>query len=323
MVTVDDTLEVDDYDEFGLLHENAEEWDQPFSGRPDISREYLDIAPHGRLSYIKWGTDDPELVFLHGGGQNAHTWDYVALFLGRPAISVDLPGHGRSYRRDDKNYGPWENVVALETALPQLAPNAAAVVGMSLGGATTTHLAAKRPDLCRKAVIVDVTPSVNNMNRSMSTIERGTVGLIGAQPVYETFEEMSDAAIALSPYRGASGVRRGVRHNSYRLPDGKWTWRYDLQGGRADRPPDEAAKAAAARNWADFTPMWDDVSNITVPAMLVRGGESKFVLDEDVEEFRKRLPSVRYEVVPGAGHAVQSDQPLQVVALINDFVFGA
>jgi pimeloyl-ACP methyl ester carboxylesterase len=320
MLSVDDTLEVDDYDEFGLLHENAEEWSQPFPGRPEVSRHYLEIAPERRLSYIKWGSADPELVFLHGGGQNAHTWDYVALFLGRPAVAVDLPGHGRSYRREDRNYGPWENVVALETALPQIAPAAAAVVGMSLGGATTTHMAAKRPDFCRKAVIVDVTPSVNNADRSMSTMERGTVGLIGAQPVYDTFEEMAQAAIALSPYRGASGVRRGVRHNSYRTPDGKWTWRYDLQGGRADQAQQQPAEAQA-RRWADFTPMWEDVGNITVPTMLVRGGESKFVLDEDVEEFQKRLPSVRYEVVPGAGHAVQSDQPLALVALIQDFVF--
>jgi pimeloyl-ACP methyl ester carboxylesterase len=322
MTTVDDTLEVDDYDEFGLLHENAEEWDQPFEGRPEVSRGYLEIEPDQRLSYIKWGSEDPEIVFLHGGGQNAHTWDYIALFLGRPAISFDLPGHGRSYRRDDKNYGPWNNVEALEIAVPQLAPNAKVVVGMSLGGATATHFAAKRPDLCRRAVIVDVTPSVNNIDRSMSTMERGTVGLIGAQPTYDTFEEMADAAIALSPYRGASGVRRGVRHNSYRTEDGKWTWRYDLQGGRADRV-DKDAVQMPVRNWADFTPMWDEVNTITVPTMLVRGGESKFVLDADVEEFQKRLPSVRYEVVPGAGHAVQSDQPLALVALIEDFAFGS
>jgi pimeloyl-ACP methyl ester carboxylesterase len=321
-MNVDDTLEVDDYDEFGLLHENAEEWDQPFAGRPDVSRHYFEVAPDRRLSYIKWGSDDPELVFLHGGGQNGHTWDYIALFLGRSAICVDLPGHGRSYRRDDGNYGPWENVIALEAALREIAPNAVAIVGMSLGGATATHMAAKRPDLCRKAVIVDVTPSVNNTDRSMTTMERGTVGLIGAQPVYETFEEMAESAIALSPYRGASGVRRGVRHNSYRAADGKWTWRYDLMGGRSDQV--EANETAAPdRNWADFTRMWDEVTTISVPTMLVRGGESKFVLDEDVEEFQKRLPSVRYEVVPGAGHAVQSDQPLVLVALIEDFVFGA
>ena len=55
--------------------------------------------------------------------------------------------------------------------------------------------------------------------------------------------------------------------------------------------------------------------------MLVHGGLSKFVTDEDVAEFLRRLPSTRYEVVDGAGHAVQSDRPLELVALIEDFAF--
>jgi pimeloyl-ACP methyl ester carboxylesterase len=54
-------------------------------------------------------------------------------------------------------------------------------------------------------------------------------------------------------------------------------------------------------------------------AMLVRGGSSQYVRDEDVERFQRRLPSLRYEVVEGAGHAVQSDRPLELVALIRDF----
>jgi esterase len=57
--------------------------------------------------------------------------------------------------------------------------------------------------------------------------------------------------------------------------------------------------------------------------MLVRGGDSKFVTDNDVAEFRRRMPGVRTEVVPGAGHAIQSDQPLALTALISDFVFSS
>jgi pimeloyl-ACP methyl ester carboxylesterase len=313
MTTVDETLEVDDYDEFGLLHENAEEWGLPFTGQPDVARASLDVAPGQQLSYIRWGSADPEVVYLHGGGQNAHTWDTVALALGRPAIAFDLPGHGRSYRREDRNYGPWRNVEALEVAIPALVPHATVVVGMSLGGATATHLAAKRPDLCPRAVIVDVTPQVNDPSRTMTTLERGSVTLIGGPPTYESFEAMATAAIELSPYRAASGVRRGVRHNAYRRPDGLWTWRYDLFGPRPEN----------AGEWSDFTPLWDDVSRITVPTMLVRGGESKFVTDGDVAEFQRRLPSVRYQVVAGAGHAIQSDRPLQLVGLIEEWAFGA
>ena len=65
------------------------------------------------------------------------------------------------------------------------------------------------------------------------------------------------------------------------------------------------------------------MSAITVPTMLVRGGSSKFVLDEDESEMRRRLPGLRVEVVDGAGHAVQSDRPLDLVALIENFAFGA
>ncbi|MGH9026491.1 MAG: alpha/beta fold hydrolase, partial [Acidimicrobiia bacterium] len=178
MARVDDTLAADDYDEFGLLHENAEEWGLPFAGRPPVERQTFELPSGDELSYIRWGTEPAEIVFLHGGGQNAHTWDTVVLALGRPAVAVDLPGHGHSYRRPDRNYLPWSNAAAVATMLEQVAPNAAAIAGMSLGGATTIRLAATRPDLCRSAVIVDVTPQINDPARELTTTERGSVSLI-------------------------------------------------------------------------------------------------------------------------------------------------
>lgn len=94
-----------------------------------------------------------------------------------------------------------------------------------------------------------------------------------------------------------------------RLADGRWAWRYDLFG-----------RTEGQRDWVDFTPLWDDVGDITMPTMLMLGDDSVYVLPEDVAEFRRRLPSVRVESVRGAGHAVQSDQPAALVALLDDFV---
>jgi pimeloyl-ACP methyl ester carboxylesterase len=48
--------------------------------------------------------------------------------------------------------------------------------------------------------------------------------------------------------------------------------------------------------------------------------ESSFVEPDDIAEFRRRLPSVRVEVVTGSGHAVQSDQPAALAAIIQAFV---
>ena len=297
----------DDYDEFGFLGAIADEYRLPRSRPPALARGQLELGSGQRLSYLKWGDAEPELVFLHGGGQNAHTWDTVLLALGRPALAVDLPGHGRSSWREDRDYGPWKNADALAVALPELAPNAAAVIGMSLGGATTIRLAAERPDLVRKAVIVDVSPQVNDPSRQMTRADRGAVALIAGPPTYDSLEAMAEAAIALSPNRSPESVRRGVRHNARRLPEGRWGWRYDLFGG--------------PHRGTDFTKLWDDVLRIRQPAMLVLGGESKFVAETDRAEMKRRIPSLRVEVVGGAGHAVQSDQPLELVRLIEDFVF--
>lgn len=302
---------LNDYDEFVSLREVASELSLPTDNLPNVERGAIETGAGEWLSYLRWGSDDPELVFLHGGGQNAHTWDYVALALGRSAIAFDLPGHGHSYRRADGNYGPWNNTDVLAQVVPVLAPNAAAVIGMSLGGATLIRFAAAHPDICRKAVIVDVTPQVNDPSRSFTTMERGSVALISGPPTYASLEEMADAAVALSPFRSAAGVRRGVRHNAYQRADGRWAWRYDLGGPRPEGQP----------HWSDFTSLWDDASTIRIPTMLVLGGESKYVSAEDRTEMEQRIKDLRVEVVPGAGHAVQSDRPMVLVDLINTFVF--
>ena len=181
---------------------------------------------------------------------------------------------------------------------------------MSLGGGTAIRLAAARPDLVRKAVIIDVTPQVQEATRSMSKADRGAVALVAGPPVFDSFAAIAAAAVAASPRRPRSAVERGVRHNAVELPDGRWTWRYDLFG---ELPAGQF----------DYTALWQDVSAIDAPVMLVRGGDSKFVTDNDVAEFRRRMPGVRTEVVPGSGHAIQSDQPLALTALISDFVFDA
>jgi pimeloyl-ACP methyl ester carboxylesterase len=57
--------------EFALLNENAE---QTGVTGPSPTVERIDRGP---ISALKFGDGPPRVVFLHGGGQNAHTWDTV------------------------------------------------------------------------------------------------------------------------------------------------------------------------------------------------------------------------------------------------------
>ena len=84
------------YDEFSLFEENASEAGLPWSGRPTVRREAIDVDNGRKVSALVWGSEPARMVFIHGGGQNAHTWDTVALALDVPLVAVDLPGHGHS-----------------------------------------------------------------------------------------------------------------------------------------------------------------------------------------------------------------------------------
>ena len=297
------------YDEFALVAENADEMGAAWPARHMPRRVEFTLPSGQSLSAIRWGDDPVEIVFLHGGGQNAHTWDSVVVAAGRPALAIDLPGHGHSDRRNDRDYSPWANAAAVAPMIESLAPDAHAVVGMSLGGASLIRLASQSPHLVRRAVIVDVSPAVNAPGRAMTPEQRGSVALIGGPPTYDSFDAVFEATMALSPKRTPAGIRRGVRHNTVRLDDGRWAWRYDL-----------FRQAEGEMQWQDFATLWDDVAAIVSPVMLVKGGDSVYVLPEDLDEYRRRVPSIRIEVVPGAGHAVQSDQPAALVALLADFV---
>jgi len=297
-----------DYDEFGLFHENAEEVGLPWSGPPTVARRAVEVAPGRRVSALVWGQREPELVLLHGGAQNAHTWDTVALALGRPLVAIDLPGHGRSDWRDDHDYGPRRNAEAVAAAVVALAPRATAVIGMSLGGLTTLALASHRPDLVRRAVLVDVTPGANAVKAEP------IVAFVAGPESFASFEEILERTVLHNPTRSLSSLRRGVLHNARPREDGRWVWRYD----RLNRLR-SAAQRAGDLGLGVF---WDDVEKLAAPLLLVRGALSGVVDDADVAELRRRKPDAEVVVVEGAGHSVQGDKPVELARLIERFVVG-
>jgi pimeloyl-ACP methyl ester carboxylesterase len=287
--------ELSGLDEFGLVHENAE---QIGMTGPLLSVRRIDV---GSISALKWGDEPPQVVFLHGGGQNAHTWDTVIVGLGLPALAVDLPGHGRSAWREDGDYGPRLAAETLRPVLREWAPNARLVVGMSLGGLTALRLAASEPVLVPELVLVDVTPSAPERHEHMTKAQMGTVALVQGDRTFPSFAAMLDVTVAAAPNRDRKSLRRGVFHNSKRLDDGTWTWRYD-----SFRKPD------------GFEGLWDDVPAITMPTTLVRGAKSFFVNDEDAEAFANAAPGFqRTHVVADSGHSVQGDQPAALVDILR------
>lgn len=303
------------YDEFGLLRENAEEVGLPFAGPPPVERVFVEVGEGRRIGAIVWGEGDPEIVLLHGGAQNAHTWDTVALALDRPLIAVDLPGHGRSDWRGDKDYRPHRLAADVTPAIERLAPGAGTLVGMSLGGLTALAALAATPTLAERLALIDVTPGVDREKAEP------ILSFISGPEEFESFDAILERTVAHNPTRSRSSLARGVRHNARERPDGTWVWRYDLP---LDRGTDARAPTGAPDPLAErFGDLWAAVDAVTAPLLLVVGGRSTVVDDDDVAELRRRQPATDVVVVDDAGHSIQGDRPLELGGILQRFHTGS
>jgi pimeloyl-ACP methyl ester carboxylesterase len=294
------------YDEMSMFHENAAEFGLPYDGPPTVRRVRADVADGRQLSALVWGEGDPELVLLHGGAQNAHTWDTVAMALGRPLVAIDLPGHGHSDAGRHGSLYPGDNAADVAAVMRALAPRALAVVGMSLGGITTLALLDSSPELVPAAVLVDVTPGVTaEKAKAITAFVRGPES-------FASFDELLARTIEHNPTRTVSSLRRGILHNAEQREDGSWVWRYARHRGL--EPP-------AGTGHPDFSALWDVVSRVRVPLLLVRGMRAQSVVDDDDEaELLRRCPTARVERVEQAGHSIQGDAPVELARIIGAFV---
>ena len=216
-------------------------------------------------------------------------------------MAVDLPGHGHSSWRDDGAYAPENLADDVAVAVEQLAPAAKAVVGMSLGGLTSFELAAARPELVRRLVVVDITPGTTRRRpRRSSTSSSGPQS-------FPSFDALLQRTMEHNPTRSESSLRRGILHNAHQRDDGSWAWNYD----RGNRPPAAAdgSPSPAEEDRLDNGRLWDAVAAVRAPLLLVRGSLSPVVDDDDVAELLRRQPAAEVVVVDGAGHSIQGDRP--------------
>ncbi len=295
-----------EYDEFGLFHENAAEYGLPFDGPPTVRRATTRLADGRLISSLVWGTRPAELVLIHGGAQNAHTWDTVALALDRPLLAPDLPGHGHS---DSPAPGvgtrPDANAADLAEVIDDLAPAAGLVVGMSLGGLTAIALGAERPDLVRRLLLVDITPGVTGEKaKAIHDFVRGPA-------TFPSFDDLLARTMQFNPTRSESSLRRGILHNALQLDDGSWVWRHRRDDYTAMGDTDDPEQRP------DITLLWDDLERLDAPVTLVRGTRQQSVVDDDdVAELVRRRPDATVIEVD-AGHSVQGDAPLELAEIIK------
>ncbi len=253
----------------------------------------------GDLSVLQWGEAAPTFVFLHGLGQNAHTFDTVALMLAASLVSVDLPGHGWSDAATDAMTSLETIADVLSDGLEPLLTSPAVLVGMSLGGLCAIALAQRQPTWWSHLVLLDITPGAR------SEKARGVLDFLDGPDSFDSHEDMVARALAHNPTRSRESLERGVALNARQREDGKWVWHHQVHTSRL-RPQFDAAQ------------LWLTLHDLPLPVSLLHGTRSDSMVDsDDRRAFAEERPTDVVVAIEGAGHALQSESPEAVASYLD------
>lgn len=251
------------------------------------------------ISGLAWGTD-PNVVLLHGGQLNAHTWDGMLLHAGLPALAYDLPGHGHSRRLAPESYTVAAIADAMMRRIRADCSRPVTLVGHSFGALIAIVLAARHPEGIERLVLLDATP------HGLGTADQDPeVVLVG------TFDELVDSVHRRAPQRNRQALARGVRLNARKRADGRWEWCWD-----------PAFKATSSRRQSERGTLWSQLGEVLAPTTLVRGEHSEKVTPDMVVEFCAAAPQTVTLVAPDSGHNLHTDAPGWTAALLRSLVTG-
>jgi pimeloyl-ACP methyl ester carboxylesterase len=278
-------------DEFALLGENAAQagYADPL---PAVER-----VERGPISALRWGTDLPRVVFLHGGGQNAHTWDTVILGLGLPALAIDLPGHGRSAPAAEMSpealFAGFSLALdhALDADVTGGGDGRAVVFGNSLGGAMAVQWAIERPERTRALILA---------SPAGAALPAADMAAFLTRFAFPDRAAVLDFMRRLNPRvpLGASLIAADIRANFHR--------------------PAIRALIASVGPQHGFAP--ERVGGIQAPTLLVWGKADGLMPPEMLAWYRTHLPaSARIDEPEGVGHCPQVDRPAWTVRTILEF----
>ncbi len=258
-----------------------------------------------RLSERRWGTGTRPALLLHGFTGDSHAFDGLRPWLGKAlvAISLDLPGHGRSpLTASSGRAGYEETLEALERRLIELG-EPAELIGYSQGARLALAVALRRPRCVRRLVLVSGSPGLRRRRARRARrladealaqrLERG-----GVEPFMRRWEALP--------------LFEGLR----RLPPAQ---RQELSAARRRCSAQGLAAALRAFGTGVQPSCWEGLPGLRVPTLLVTGArDAKFTAI--AVEMAAQLPLGWRCTLEGVWHAPHLEAPAALCAELLRFL---
>lgn len=237
----------------------------------------------------------PALVFAHGFGQTLQSWQSSAAELadqGFLSLCCDARGHGGSDWLAGGNYEIGQFVADISNAAAFAGPPAI-LVGASFGGLVGLLAQARRPELFRALVLVDITPrwETSGVARILAFMRAHPDG-------FESLQQAADAIASYLPHRRETRSPERLRSLLVRRDDGRYCWHWDP--ALLDRIAENSERYQ--------TDLIEAARRIRVPVLLLSGSDSDVVSQSTIAEFLQLVPQARHVSVPRATHMVAGDR---------------
>jgi len=261
---------------------------------PPFEAQYVS-AEGMRLRVALGGAGSPMIVLLHGYAESLLAWRAVAsaLVTDFRVAAIDLPGHGLS-DKPATGYGIEVVGEVVARAITALTDTPVVLVGHSMGGAVALWVAARRPALVARLVLIDA------------------AGLPG--PVLSGLASRSARTVA--PLFGAGAAVRAP-HDPRWLKENAPESSYQPS---ADPAYYEALEAILRE--FEFAGLDSLLPHVEQPTLVIWGAHDPLTPIENAEHFDSIIPHSRLVVIGDALHRPHTTNPSEVVRLLRRFARG-
>lgn len=235
------------------------------------------------MGYVEQGGGDAlPILFLHGVGSDKSVWQPQLDHFGgrRRAVAFDYPGYGESAFRDAATRDDF--AASIFAAMDALSMERAHVCGLSLGGVVAIAMHHAAPERIVSLIVADsfaVHPDGQGIHeRSVAASQAMTMG------------ELAAARAPLLLGQAASEALKA-----------------EVVATMATIDP-AAYRLGAAAVW--LADQRDRAARIGVPTLMLCGDEDSITPPSLSEELVRLVPQSRLEIVNGAGHLANIEQPL-------------
>jgi esterase len=255
-----------------------------------------------KLFFRRFGQGKP-LIILHGLFGISDNWVSIGKRLAADfeVFIPDLRNHGQSPHSSIFNFPALvEDLIEFtdENNLEDFI-----LIGHSLGGIISMQFALQNPFLVKKIVVVDISlRKYRNFDDHQA--------LINAMLSVDFFNvhKRSDVEKQLMNNIKSQRLRQFLLKNVYWRNKDVLDWRLNLVALNENLPLtfDNAYTGDAFLR----------------PALFIRGGLSKYITDEDLEQIKMKFPRAELATVPNATHWVHADAPEEFIKIVSRFLSG-